>query len=326
MITRRRALARGAWGLALLGAGAVVRPAAAEEFTLLAGGAPGSRSDRTARRFAPFLARHLGVSGLTVRNLPGNGGFAAFTALAKTPPGAGLIGWVATPTLPARAVDRDAPGLLKELRLLGSVEREPIVFVSPASTPLESVPDIIRRSAEDADAVPLGTPPPGSSAHLAAMRLQALANTRLNILTFPSAAAACRAVTAGNVAAASLAISDAAAELRDGRLAGLGIAAKHRAGVFPDMPALTEGGLPLSASIRRGLAASAAMPDALCDRIAAALQAVASDSGYRRQLEDDGVHAGWLGGRDWAVHVESEFKELARLWETEPWLSPPGNG
>jgi tripartite-type tricarboxylate transporter receptor subunit TctC len=326
MITRRGAVTRGAWGLALFGAGMAAKPAAAEDFTLLVGGAPGSASDCTARRLVPFLARHLGVSALAVRNLPGNGGFAAFTALAKAPPGSGLIGWVATPALPARAVDHDAPALLKELRLLGSVEREPVVFVSPASTPLESVPDIIRRSAEDADAVPLGTPPPGSSAHLAAMRLQALANTRLNILTFPSAAAACRAVTAGNVAVASLPISDAMAELQNGRLAGLGVAAKHRAGVFPDMPALTEGGLPLSASIRRGLAVPAGMPQALCERIAAALLAVASDPGYRTQLEDDGAHTGWLDGAGWAAHTEAEFKELARLWETEPWLSPPDSG
>jgi tripartite-type tricarboxylate transporter receptor subunit TctC len=263
---------------------------------------------------------------VAVRNLPGNGGFAAFTEVAKAAPGSGLIGWVATPPLPARAVDREAPELMKELCLLGSVEREPIVFVSPASTPLESVPDIVRRSAEDADAVPLGTPPPGSSAHLAAMRLQALANTRLNILTFPSAAAACRVVTAGNVAAASLAISDAAAELRDGKLAGLGIAAKHRALVFPEVPALREGGLALSASIRRGLAGPAGVPQAMADRIAAALQAVAADAGYRSLVEDDGVHAGWLGGDGWAMSAEAEFKELARLWETEPWLSPPGNG
>jgi tripartite-type tricarboxylate transporter receptor subunit TctC len=320
MITRR------ALGISLLGAAISGQSAAEEDFILLVGGAPDSAADRSARRFAPFLARYLGGPAVSVRNVAGNGGFAAFSELVKAPPGCSVMGWVATPALPARAVDRDAPGLLKQVRLLGSVEREPVVFVSPASTPLESVPDIVRRSAEDADAVPLGTPPPGSSAHLTAMRLQALANTRLNILTFPSAAPACRAVTAGNVAAASLAISDAAAELRDGRLAGLGIAAKHRTLVFPDMPALTEGGLPLSALIRRGVAAPAGMPDALCGRIAAALQAAAGEAGYRSQLEADGVHAGWLGGDEWAGHAEAEFKELARLWGTEPWLSPPDGG
>ena len=57
-------------------------------------------------------------------------------------------------------------------------------------------------------AVPIGTPAAGSPPHLAALRLQLLTQTRLNIVTFPSAPAARQAVVAGNVVAAALVNTD----------------------------------------------------------------------------------------------------------------------
>jgi tripartite-type tricarboxylate transporter receptor subunit TctC len=196
-VIRRRHLLAGVASLA-------VAPAAggAETITLLVGAKPGSPVDVLARAFVPFLARHL--PGVTVVNVPGGGGLAALQALAQAESTGATLGWVATPTLPARMVDRGADDLLQRIKMVAAVEKEPIAIVSPTATPLGSVQDIVARAADDADAVPLGTPPPGSPPHLAALRLQALAGTRLNIVAFPSAAAARQAAIGGNVAAAAL--------------------------------------------------------------------------------------------------------------------------
>jgi tripartite-type tricarboxylate transporter receptor subunit TctC len=200
------------------------------------------------------------------------------------------------------------------------VQKEPIVFVSPSATPLGSVQDIIERAADDAGAVPLGTPPPGSPPHLAALRLQAIAGTRLNIMAFPSAEAARQAAVAGNVAAAALSLSGAVGELREGRLVGLGIATKNRSDVFPDMPPLRDSGLDLSAVIYRGLAAPAALPPALVERLRTAMRDVVADPEFREQAHSGGFIATWIDGSTWTAMVEAERAELARLWATEPWL------
>ncbi len=213
---------------------------AAETLTVLVGGKPGSATDMAARSFVPFLARHLPDTSFDMRNVHGGAGLDAAQALARAAPSGTTLGWAMTPTLPARVVDRGGNDLMQHILLLGAVEREPIAFVSAAATPLASVQDIIGRSAEDADAVPLGTPPPGSPPHLATVRLQALAGTRLNIVAFPSANAARQAAVSGNVAAAALGLSNAIGDLRDGRLMGLGIAADNRAQAFPDMPVLRD--------------------------------------------------------------------------------------
>jgi tripartite-type tricarboxylate transporter receptor subunit TctC len=319
VITRRGVLAA---GLALA---AMPRPAkAVRRITLLVGAPEGSGADVVARAFAPFLSRQLDGTLIGVRNLPGNGGMNALNALAEAPASGATFGWVQTPTLPARMVDRGADGLMSRISLLGSTDREPIAFVSPAAAPLDSVQDIVSRSGEDADAMPLGTPPPGSPPYLAAIRLQHLAQTRLNIVTFPSAAAARQAVVGGNVSAAALALSDVIMALRDDTVVGLGIAAHSRAGILPDLPVLNEAGWDLSASVRRGLAAPAGLAPETTGRMRDALKAVTMDDEFRQHADDSGFLVSWVDGTAWAAQVETQRADLMKLWSTDPWLSVGG--
>ena len=157
MIRRRDVLA-GATGLAFASTAR-----ASENLTLLVGAKPGSSLDTLARAFAPLFARRLPGAEILVSNVHGDAGLAAMQALAQTQPNGTTLGWVATPTLPARMVDRGADDLMRRITLLGAVEREPVAIVSPTATPLGSVQDIVARSADDAEAVPFGTPPPGAA-------------------------------------------------------------------------------------------------------------------------------------------------------------------
>ena len=137
-----------------------------------------------------------------------------------------------------------------------------------------------------------------------ALRLQSIAGTRLNIVAFPSAEAVRQAAVAGNVAAAVLSLSNAIGELREGRLVGLGIAAKNRADVFPDMPPLRDSGL----------------PQELTERLRAAMQEVVADPEFHEQADSIGFIPSWIDGPTWTARADGERAELARLWATEPWL------
>lgn len=324
MITRRAALT----GLSALALPAlpVPRPALANRRTTVLLGAPyGSRLDVMSRAILPFIVRQGGIGDLGIRNIPGGGGLAAITALADAPPSGATLGWLSTPALSARMVDRGDSAIMSRLLLLGAVLREPIAFVSPAAAPLESVQDVIRRAAEDSDAFPLGTPPPGSPPHLAALRLQAVAQTRLNIVPFPSSSAAKQAVLSGNVSAAALGLTDAIAALRDGRLHGIGLASRNRFGMLPDMPVLQEAGVPLAASIRRGMAAPAGLPADLTGRVIDVLRAVVKDPEFRQHADEMGFVPVWTDGPAWGRLVEAERTDLDRMWRTDPWL-PSSSG
>jgi tripartite-type tricarboxylate transporter receptor subunit TctC len=291
---------------------------------MLLGVPAGSGPDKVARDFVAFLAPHLPGIDIDPRNLPGDAGRTMLTALAEAAPNGATIGWVITPTLLARVIDRADPSLSQRLRMIGEVEREPVAFVSPATEPANSIQDIIQRASDDADAVPLGTPPAGSPPHLAALRLQVLAQTQLNIVTFPSPAAARQAVLAGNVSAAALGLSEAIGDIRDGNLTALGIAARRRFGLLPDAPSLDEGGFPLAAFIRRGIAVPVGTPPELTGVLADAMRAVVQDNAFRDQAEVNGYYASWAEGPEWVTQMRAEQAELAKLWETNPWLSSSG--
>jgi tripartite-type tricarboxylate transporter receptor subunit TctC len=289
--------------------------------TLLLGFPKDSIPDKRVRVFVEFLLPHLNGVELELRNLPGDAGRTMLAALGDAPPDGATIGWVLTPTLAARMVDHAEPSLGQRIRLVGQIEREPVAIVSPSTDPVTSIQDIIRRASDDADAVPLGTPPPGSPPHLAALRLQVLAQTQLNIITFPSPEAARQAVLAGNVSVAALGLSAVISDIREGSLSAIGIAARRRFGLLPNTPSLDEAGIPLAAFIRRGLAVPAGTPGDLVTPLADAFRAAAEEDGFREQAEANGYYAAWEDGADWLAQMQIEHAALTKLWETNPWLS-----
>lgn len=329
MITRRRAIFAAAAACLPSVAEAIQTVRARRPITLLVGAPEVSDAFAFAQVFAGFLGPRLGapVPGgvpMDLRSIPGDAGRAMLTALGDAIPGGATVGWVVTPTLPARIIDRADPSLIQRIELIGQVEREPVAFVSPAADPANTVQDIIRRASDDADAVPLGTPPAGSPPHLAALRLQVLAQTRLNIVTFPSSGAARQAVLAGNVSAAALGLSAVIGDVRDGKLTAIGIAAKRRFGLLPDAPILDEAGIPLAAFIRRGIAVPAGTPVDLVAALADGMRAVTEDPAFREQAEAHGYYAAWADAAAWRGQMDTEQAALAKLWETDPWLSSSG--
>ncbi len=321
MIHRRTALA-GALATALT----VAAPArAGRSLTLLVGAPPGAGPDLLARSFAPFLERHLPEREVEIRNVPGEIGLRAYRLLAEQRPTGDVLGFVSTPSLTARAIDHADASLLTRLRLLGSSQSEPVVFASPAAAPVESADSLIERTASRREAAALGTPPAGSPGHLAALEVQEAARTPLNIVTFPSSAAARQAAVAGTAAASVLALSDAVAGLREGRLVGVMPARSGPAPVAPEIAGLTVADLPVSIIIRRGLAGPASLGAAAELAFAAVMRAVAEDPEFQAQAAQSGFIADWRGGADWLRLAEAERSRLADLWRAGAWL-PSGSG
>jgi tripartite-type tricarboxylate transporter receptor subunit TctC len=319
LIRRRAALA--SVGAALLTSG----HAEAKRFlTMLTAAPAGTIGDDIAQSFAVNFGRFVDGPVIQVKNVPGDGGLTELNQLAGAPPSGNTVGWVVTPVLPARAVDRGDATLTSRLTLLGSVHREPIAFVASADNPLDSVRDMIDRASQDSGALPLGTPPPGSPSHLAVLRLQAMTQTRLNIIAFPSAAAARQALLGGNVTAAALGLADVIDAVRDGKLIGLGIAAGKRSGIVPDMPILSEAGVPLSAWIHRGLATPALTPSDVTDPLVKALRDLTDDPTFQEQTEAMGLLTAWSDGPTWTGLMQREAQELGALWASDPWLNATG--
>jgi tripartite-type tricarboxylate transporter receptor subunit TctC len=294
-------------GLALT-APAIRRAWAGQAHMLVVGAAEGSDADLRARSFAPFLERHLPHTRVNVVNLPADGGLAALRMVAGDA-GGRVLGWIATPALAARALDTaGAAEVAARLALIAAVQREPVVVTTPPAGP-KTLEALVAQVAADQPAVglpqALGTPPPGSAAHLAALRLQAAVGKRLNIVAFPSAAAARKAAKGGDIAAAVLAFGAARQALARGHLVAL--------------PAVAGPGD--ATVILRGLAMAAdAVPlDGRGAALAAALARIAGDPEFQDQANAEGFTGVYLDGAAWSRHAAAEQGALALLWRATPW-------
>ncbi|WP_439552730.1 tripartite tricarboxylate transporter substrate-binding protein [Falsiroseomonas sp.] len=303
---------------ALLLAGAALLPAPAmasrrNPVELLVGAPGGSPADLWARSVAPFLERTLPRLALTVRNHPGRGGLEAVALLASARPEQKLVSVVTTPLLLARAVEAGEASPAERIAPLASVIEESMVLVGAPAGP----PDMAALRALGERGT-LGTPPAGSAAHFAGLRLEG----RLDLarLAFPSATAARQAAISGHVAAAVLALPDAIAALREGKLVGIGIASARRSTLLPDVATLREQGLDLVASAQRGFAINPAAPDVFRAGLLAGLEAMAADQDFATQAATLGQNARFLGPDAWGRVLSRADGELRRLWAEEPWL------
>jgi tripartite-type tricarboxylate transporter receptor subunit TctC len=309
--------------LAGVSAGVCVPAMAAQprRMTLITGGPADSAVDIAARSFAPFLERHLPRYRVEVENRPGASGVVAYRAVAGASTDGTVLGWVSTPALPTRCVERDDRGLLRRLVLLGTVAKEPIAIVAPASERLRTMADLMRVAASE----PVAVTAAGSPAHLAALRLQLVTGVPLDLLTFPTGAAVRQATAAGNVAAGVMPLSEAASGLREEHLVPLGVASL-KAEAFPVWPPLVDQGCRLCGWIYRGLAAPAGLPAARVARLGVALQSVVADPEFRAQSDGAGILPHYISGTEWTERVAAEEAEITRLWNTQTWRPGSATG
>lgn len=308
-LSRRAALGLAA-GLALP-APALARRSNAVE--LLVGAPVGSAADLWTRGVAPFLERAWPRLAITVRNHRGRAGLEAVALLAEARPEQKILGVVTTPLLLARAVEAGEIAPMERIAPLAAVIEESMVLVGAPAGPHDMA--ALRSLGERGT---LGTPPPGSAAHFASLRLDG--RLELARLAFPSAAAARQAAASGHVAAAVLALPDAITGLREGKLVGLGIAAARRSALLPELPTLREQGVDLVASAQRGFAVNPAAPEGFRQALLVGLEAMVADPDFAAQAAGLGQNPRFLGPEAWGRLLARADGELRRRWAEEPWL------
>jgi hypothetical protein len=58
--------------------------------------------------------------------------------------------------------------------------------------------------------------------------------------------------------------------------------------------------------------------------LADTMRAVAEDEAFGQQAEANGYYAAWADGPAWLDQMMIEQAALAKLWQTDPWLSSSG--
>jgi tripartite-type tricarboxylate transporter receptor subunit TctC len=230
--------------------------------------APGGGTDVIARTLAQEMAGNLGVS-VVIENKPGAGTIIGTQAVAVSEPD----GYTLLMGTFSHAVNASLNSKLpydphRDFAPVALVARSfNLVVVNPKS-PIKSIADLIAAAKADSDKLSYGTFGTGTSAHLAGELFKDMAKVNLTTVPYKGAAPAITDLIGGQIQVMFTTVASAAALVEAGQLRALAVTSTERSPAFPQLPTVSEAGVPgYAAESWYGLFAPAKTPPDIVDRL-----------------------------------------------------------
>jgi tripartite-type tricarboxylate transporter receptor subunit TctC len=189
-----------------------------------------------------------------------------------------------------------------------------LALVVPANSPFKTVKDLIDYAAQHPGKVTYGSAGSGSTTHLGPALFGSMANVQLTHVPYKGGAQAITDTISGQVDFAFTAIATAAPQLAAGRLRALAVSGAHRTAGLPDVPTLSESGLPgFNVSSKTFLAAPAGLPDAIAQKITAAVSRIIASPDYQKFLVAQGFEAETKSPAAYQASAAEEVKHWAGI-------------
>lgn len=277
--------------------------------------AAGGVNDGFARPVAAHVSATLDQS-VVVDNRSGAGGTlgAAIVSRARADGYTMLIGntahTYASLIYPASGFD-----LRHDLEPISAFARVPqALVINPAVldvTTLEQFIDVVGRQP---NSINIGSSGIGTVNHLAIELLEDRANIQLNHIPYRGSAPAIQDLLSGQVAGIFNPVANLMSHVRSGTLRVLGIAARRRESILPDVPTMDEAGLTDFRAIAwTGLFARKGTPTSILDRIHAAVDAALLSDGIRQSWEEQGAKVEPESRADFSLFVDQEIVRWRRI-------------
>jgi tripartite-type tricarboxylate transporter receptor subunit TctC len=242
--------------------------------------APGGGTDVIARTLAQEMAGNLGVS-VVIENKPGAGTIIGTQAVAVSEPD----GYTLLMGTFSHAVNASLNSKLpydphRDFAPVALVARSfNLVVVNPKS-PIKSIADLIAAAKADPEKLSYGTFGTGTSAHLAGELFKDMAKVNLTTVPYKGAAPGITDLIGGQIQVMFTTVASAAALVEAGQLRALAVTSAERSPAFPQLPTVSEAGVPgYAAESWYGLFAPAKTPPDIVDRLnRSAALAVQSES------------------------------------------------
>lgn len=252
--------------------------------------APGGASDIVARLVAIPLAQALGQS-VVVENRPGANGNLGIAYVAKADPdGYTLLlassVFVVNPSISKQA----AYDPNKDFAPIVDIGASPNVVVTRTESGINTVAEMIARARANPGELNFSSPGVGSISQLGLDLLLLREKIRMTHVPYTGAGPAVQAALSGTTQLAAVNISSAMAQIKAGALRALVQTGRERWYELPDVPTLSDAGVPDAASeTYQSLFAPAGTPKEIVDRLAAEVIAIIQKPEMRERLQTSGL-------------------------------------
>ena len=275
---------------------------------------PGGPTDIVARGIGQKLAERLRQP-FVIENKPGAGGNIGAEVVAKAPPDGHtlLLGTTAHAINPSlfKTLNYDFSRDFVPVALLTSL---PLVAVVPASSPVNSVADLIALAKSKSGALPYGSSGNGQSTHMAAELFKSMAGVGMVHVPYKGSAPALTDLAGGQVAVMFDTMLSAMPQVRAGRLRAIGVTSLVRAASAPEIPTIAESGLPgYEVGAWNGLLAPAGTPDVVIAALNRAVNESLRETDLRQRFAADGAEVVGGSAEVFATFIRRELEKWRRV-------------
>lgn len=276
---------------------------------------PGGPSDILSRLIGGKLSERMGQS-FVFDNRPGAGGNVAGEIVASSPADGYTIMIANNSVLAANA------SLYKKMTFNPAKDLVPVVWVASQpnilavhpSLPAKSVQELVAHLKANPGKLNYASSGSGAAAHLAAELFKSMTKTDMVHIPFKGAAPAITDVLAGRsqmIFATALSVK---AHLDANRLRPLGVTTLERMDTMPQLPTISESGVPgFEASTWHGLVAVAGTPRAVQVKLNSEVNAVLKDPQVSKFLVGQGAIIRGGTAERFAAHIKAEIPKWAKV-------------
>lgn len=252
--------------------------------------APGGSNDIMARLIASKLGPRMSTS-VVVENKGGSGGTIGTEYVARSRPDGYTLLFASTSITTNLATSKVLRyDLEKDLEPIGTIATSPFAVVVANGVPAKTFKEFVDLARAKPGSINYGSAGVGGINHLGTALLAHEAGITLTHIPYKGISLAFTDLAGGELQMLLPTVASSVQQIRDGRMRGLAVTGAKRSPLLPELPTVSEAGLPgFELEAWFGLLGPAGMPAEVVERLNHELNAVLQSEEVRKMLEHEGA-------------------------------------
>ena len=273
---------------------------------------PGALNDTVGRIIAAELSERMGKQ-FIVDNRGGAGGVIGAEIVANAPKDGHTLLIVSLATavnphlykLPYEAVKAFTP--------ISLIVTSPNVVAVYPGLPVNSIKELIALAKAKPGELQYGSSGVGTFVHLGGELFKLAAGIDMLHVPFKGTAPAMIDLMAGNTKVTFGSTTSTIPHLRSGKVRALGLGGARRSPALPEVPTVTEAGLPYEAANWIGLVAPAGTPTAIVERLHKEIVEIQNSPKVQQQFAPEGAEIARMSIAEFGAHQLSELEKWGKV-------------
>jgi len=276
--------------------------------------AAGGPADVYARVLGSRLEKALGQP-FVIEDMPGGGSIVGTAAVAKSQPdGYTLLMMSNTHTVNESLIKEKPFQLMRDFVPVAPVNYSDLVLVVNPAVPVKTLKDLIALAKSKPGALNYASSGPGTPYHMAGELFKAMAGVDIVHVPYKGSSGARTDVLGGQVQMMFDAITTMAPHVEAGKVRALGTTGKVRSTVLPDVPTLSEAGVPgYEAVIWLGIMAPRGTPQAVVDRLSAEIRKAVAAPDLEAEWKKQGAVPMSMSSAEFEKYLHADIEKWARI-------------